>query len=353
MAKELIQKADAILKELQSSGTKGSKSCKKGKACGAGCVKPDFSCVLPLPAKLNPQITAVAKDLYSNKSYNWAEMVTAVVAANPEVKTKKELIEALKDNKIQVTHPDRYIENLNLRSDKMVEEYITNTREKLAPVLGKVERVYILGATKQDAFPEVVKVNSHIPADQKKQLKADIIAITSKGPVGISVKSSPGDRTTNFSLEKMTGEDGKKLRVARKAYIDSLKKKGMSEREIRDDFAKKEGNSYTRAFEKFVDNHKKQIIDQWIQGVGVEQVKYPLYQFDGKNLKDQQKLGRYLRANEDKIELKVQPRTGKGTSVYYEVFVAGKKEYQWEFRKWETGSTNLETRVRTNIAKPR
>ena len=348
MAKELVQKAHAILKELQGSG---SKNCKKGKPCGASCVQSGKYCVLPLSPRLNPEITAVAKGLYNNKSYNWAEMVTAVVIANPNVKTKADLIKAIKSEKIQVTHPDKYVENLKLRSDAQVEEYINNAREKFAPLLGDVKRVYILGATKQDSFPEVVAANAHIPADQKKQLKADILVMTDKGPVGISVKSSPGDRTTNFSIEKMTGEDGKKLREVRKKFIQSLEAKGLTQREIRDSFASREGNAYTRAFEKFVESHKNQIVDQWIQGVGVEQVRYPLYQFDGVNLKDQHQLGRYLRSNEDKITIRSQPRSGKGTSVYYEVFVDGKKEYQWEFRKWETSTTTMETRSRTREAK--
>ena len=190
---------------------------------------------------------------------------------------------------------------------------------------------------------------SYTKGSIKKENKADVIFYNDKGqPIGVSIKSSIHDRTTNFSLEKMTGEQGAELRKFRNDYLKELREKGLNESQIRDDFANKEMSPYMSHLNNFILTNKPKIIDEWIKGVGVENVKYPIYQFDGKNLKDQQVLGRYLRANRDNIDIRLQPRSGKGTSLYYEVFVNGKKEYQWEFRKVMSSTTSLETRVRTN-----
>ena len=206
-----------------------------------------------------------------------------------------------------------------------------------------VSKVYVLGANTQKGV--IAELNKGL---DKKENKADIIFYNDKGqPIGVSVKATQRDRTTNFSLEKMTGEQGAELRKFRKDYLKELRGKGLNESQIRDDFANKKMSPYMSHLNNFILTNKSKIIDEWIKGVGVENVKYPIYQFDGKNLKDQQELGRYLRANQDKIDIKLQPRTGGGTSLYYEVFVNRKKEYQWEFRKVMTSTTSLETRVRT------
>lgn len=326
------------------------KRCQVGKSCGATCItRPDF-CQIELPPPISKSLPLVREVInYNNKSYNWAELVSAVLIVDPTVNNKEDVIKAVKNDKIAVAKPDKYIENLKIRDNAIVEKYIENAKQKLLPVVnGEVKKVYILGATKQEGFPEVAALNAGL---DKKQNKADVIVMTDKGPIGISVKSASGDRTTNFSLEKMTGEYGLQLRQTRKEYIQSLRDKGLTANQIRDDFAKKEGSPYTKLLEKFIDTHKSSIINEWIKGVGAENVHYPIHQFDGTNVKDQQELGKYLRANKDKIEIKLQPRTGRGTSLYYEVFVDGKKEFQWEFRKTQESTTTLETRVRTKEVK--
>jgi len=270
--------------------------------------------------------------------------VSAVVIADPTVKTKADVVNAVRNNKkIIIDYPERYIENLKMRSSKLVEDYISSAKEKFAPLTKDgVSKVYVLGANAQKN--SIAELNKGLA---KKENKADIIFYNTKGqPIGISVKSSQGDRTTNFSIEKMTGQAGVELRKFRNNYLKELREIGLNEDQIRNDFAKKQMSPYMSHLNNFILTNKPKIIDEWIKGVGVENVKYPIYQFDGKNLKDQQELGRYLRSNQDKIDIKLQPRTGRGTSLYYEVFVNGKKEYQWEVRKVMEGSTTLETRVR-------
>jgi len=322
------------------------KRCSLGKSCGATCIERRDACLLELPQSTHEPLskTATLIQNFNNKSYNFAELVSAVVIADPTVKTKADVVNAVRNNKkIIIDYPERYIENLKMRSSKLVEDYISSAKEKFAPLTKDgVSKVYVLGANAQKN--SIAELNKGLA---KKENKADIIFYNTKGqPIGISVKSSQGDRTTNFSIEKMTGQAGVELRKFRNNYLKELREIGLNEDQIRNDFAKKQMSPYMSHLNNFILTNKPKIIDEWIKGVGVENVKYPIYQFDGKNLKDQQELGRYLRSNQDKIDIKLQPRTGRGTSLYYEVFVNGKKEYQWEVRKVMEGSTTLETRVR-------
>ena len=322
------------------------KRCSLGKSCGATCIERADACLLELPQSVQEPLskTATLVQNFNNKSYNFAELVSAVVIADPTVKTKADVVKAVQNNKkIIIDYPERYIENLKMRSSKLVEDYISSAKEKFAPLTKDgVSKVYVLGANAQKN--SIAELNKGLA---KKENKADIIFYNNKGqPIGLSVKSAQGDRTTNFSVEKMTGEAGVELRKFRNNYIKELREIGLNADQIRDDFAKKQMSPYMSHLNNFILTNKPKIVDEWIKGVGVENVKYPIYQFDGKNLKDQQELGRYLRANQDKIEIKLQPRTGRGTSLYYEVFVNGKKEYQWEVRKVMEGTTTLETRVR-------
>jgi len=300
---------------------------------------------MPQPTQKPLIKTATLMENFNNKSYNFTELVSAVVIADPTVKTKEDVISAVKNNeKIIIEHPERYIKDLDIRSPKLVEDYIESAKEKFAPLTKDgVSKVYVLGANTQKGL--IAELNKGL---DKKEKKADIIFYNDKGqPIGVSVKASQRDRTTNFSLEKMTGEQGAELRKFRKDYLKNLRESGLSEVEIRDDFAKKQMSPYMSHLNNFILTNKQKIINEWIKGMGAENVKYPVYQFDGKNLKDQQELGRYFRASQDNIDIRLQPRSGKGTSLYYEVFVNGEKEYQWEFRKVMGSSTTLETRVRT------
>jgi len=345
MTKELVQKAHDILRELQSSGSGGRKGCKLGKPCKATCISRDDKCRVSFPGPLSNSLSKAAQKigLYNNKSYNWAELVTAVVILNPSVSSREDIIKEIKNKNLMVSYPEKYVENLNLRSDKDINNYISSAKKYLPSIAkGSVSRVYVLGATAQGAFPEVEKLNKGLSAKEK---KSDVIVITDKGPVGISVKSNPNDRLTNYSLEGMTGENGKKLREERKSFMKSLTQKGLTPQEVRDTFAKKDPPPFVKNLYKFIEDNKSQIITEWIKGMSAGKSPYPVYQFDGVKLKDMGDLGRELTEKKDRITILAQPRTGKGTSIYYEVFIDGEKRFQWEFRKVASGAT-METRVR-------
>jgi hypothetical protein len=77
--------------------------------------------------------------------------VSAVVIADPTVKTKADVVNAVRNNKkIIIDYPERYIENLKMRSSKLVEDYISSAKEKFAPLTKDgVSKVYVLGANTQ------------------------------------------------------------------------------------------------------------------------------------------------------------------------------------------------------------
>jgi hypothetical protein len=330
-----------LLEELQ----KESKRCTKGKSCGASCVNPQKYCVVSAPKKISQSLSRV-RDKIRTVNYNWTECAVAAVLSGEKIETKKDLEEAIK--RMNVSDKELWISNLyggstgqNPWKDKEFKEYISNLKESLAPFAGRVEKVVVAGSTRN--LPEVKELDKSL---NKKQIKSDVIAwVKGEGPVGISVKDSPGAPLTNFAIEGGKGSSLQTLRrkLLENAGFDKNWRKRVANEEEKKEMRKKmnslfydEKGPYWQGVRKHVEDNEKEILKELIKGMTAEGVPFPVYEVNGKAMKNLDSLNKVLNDPKNDVRLKVIPNPAKNPSpsaaLHLGLFINGEKQYDGKIR---------------------
>ena len=329
-----------FLEELQ----KQSKKCTRGKSCGASCVNSGKKCEVDLPKGSSKSLSKV-RDNIRTVNYNWTECAVAAVLSGKEIKTKEDLEKAILG--MNVGNKDLWISNLyggstgkNASSEKEFREYISNLEESLSPFRGRVEKVIVAGSTRGQ--PEVKELDKGL---NKKQIKSDVIAwVKGEGPIGISVKDGPGAPLTNFAIEGGRDSDLKKLRFAllEEAGFNKNWRKGITEEEKKE--RRKEMNRflydpnspYWVALKRHIKDNEKEILRELVKGLTAEGVPFPVYEVNGKAIKNLGDLNKILTNPNNDVRLQVIPNPAKKPSpsaaIHLGLFVNGEKQYDGKVR---------------------
>ena len=280
--------------------------------------------------------------------YNGMELIVSLLIFYKYINNYDKLIEKIEDiSKNPTKYPNIIFNDFNVdfknykndiyKKPKLVKNYITNfmkirTHEKFQK---KIKSIYICG--KNNKHKKINELNKGL---DKKDAKGDIyIDYVDKEIIGISVKQSVDATKSNYSVQKILGNDlDKKLTKVKKGY---LKKNGfLSFKKIEREqinklfYPENKKNTYWITLKKEIKNNNKKIIGKLIELLYSLNVKYEMYEFDGKNFK---KLNEPIDLSTVKFE-EHQPyystkygEERKAAKLFYRLSV-GEKKYRVEIR---------------------
>lgn len=295
-------------------------------------------------------------------NYNWTETAIAGVLSGYKINSKEDLVAAIKN--MQIENGDKYISNLlfgskgnNPSSEKQFTTYIQNSQKLWAPWLAtnSVDKVSVPGSTRQS--PSIQEIDKGL---NKRQIKSDVVVWIKGSPVGISVKSGPGDPLTNFAIEGGRNSSLKEIRLQMLKDAgfskDWAKGKTAAEKsEIRQEINKlfyDKKSPYWEGVKSYVKANEKFILKDLIDGMTARGVSYPIYETDGKNLKTLDSVYEKLTNPKSKVELRVVESTAKnprGSALLpVGIFVDGKQEYGGSIR-WKGNVFTPPNLMITNI----
>ena len=313
MAKELVQKAHAILKELQGSG---SKSCKKGKSCKSTCISKGIACRVKLPRSLSSQVNKAA-DQVKTLNYQWSEAAVAAVLMGRTIRSKKDLVDYLKGSTL--ANADKYASNLtdgtkgdgkSVKDEDFV-KYIKHLETSLAPFIGRVSRVSIAGSTRDT--PSIQELDKGL---NKKQVKADVMFWAGGRPHGVSVKAMDGATLVNYTVGSYDrkGTDLQRLRT------EALTNAGVprnwrtlagSDKELKKTFRDRanavfanKSHPYWKALKEQVIQDKQNFLRTLIEGYTGTGVGYPLFEVSDKRIKNLGKVREQLLDPSVKLDIR-------------------------------------------------
>jgi hypothetical protein len=350
MAKELIQRANAILEELRSSGSKGRKNCRVGKACKATCINKGVACRVNFPRPLSSQIGKVA-DQVKTLNYQWSEAAVAAVLMGKKIKSKEDLVDYLKNSTL--ANADKYASNLvqgtkgdgKSIEEKKFMEYINHLEKSFSPFIGKVSRVSLAGSTRDT--PSIRDLDEGL---NKKQIKADVMFWIGGRPNGISVKAMDQATLVNYTV----GEYDKKGSNLRTLRADALEEAGVpknwrvlaggdagAKKSFRDKanavFSDK-SHPYWKELKKQITENETSFVKTLIEGYTGTGVRYPLYEVSDRRMKNLKEVREKLLDPSVKLGVRFYERglklkkDSKAASMPFMVTANGKDVFQGDIR---------------------
>lgn len=277
-------------------------------------------------------------------NYNWTEAAVAAVLTGRKIYTREDLKTAIEE--MMFENYELYISNLmygssgrNPADDKCVEEYLSNIKVLLDPLIEKTTEVSVPGSTRR--CPNIKKLDEGL---NKKQIKFDVIAWTYSEPIGFSVKKDRAAPLTNYAIEG--GRNSHLLQIRMKMLEEAGFKKGWQngvspeeKKEIRGKMNQlfyDKNSIYWTEMETYIRANEQEILKTLIEGMTARGVHFPMYEIDGKNLTNLDVT--YLRLTDPKnrVELKVIDNPcknpGPSAALHVGLFVNGEKEYDGKVR---------------------
>ena len=247
---------------------------------------------------------------------------------------------------------NNYMKDLNTRTNKNVDSYLTNARNKFENKIGKkVKKIYIEG--KKLKTTKLIELNKDTDLTE---VKADAyVELEDNSIIGVSIKQDNKCTKSNFSVEKMISEIiqdktmSKALSDARQTVIRNagleedakkLKIKSTSSEEkevirgkLNNLFRPSNQNIYWENLREEIRKNNQEIANRIVRNLFPRNLGYELYEFDGSD---------FDRLDYDKeltITFKEYERYGKTKSgqertaakLFYQLKVEGKK-YRVEIR---------------------
>lgn len=271
--------------------------------------------------------------------HNFTELIFAIAFHDKSVETYEQII----DHPFSHQYP-KYLADLKLRSKRVVEKYLTSTREMISEQnFPPVSRVEITGKNPdQCENPEVIELNKGLSHKEK---KSDVMVKFENGEwVGFSIKATSTAPLTGYSVEEIFSDKRKELKAARHQIVKDAGLPHLSRdyrqayfaagrsKEFRDMYNSLfySENPYWVMLGSEIENNKSTIIREWSKGM-FPQTPYCLFQFDGEKL-FRMDGGRDL-STFDLIRTKNPRRDRKGSAkIFYLVTINGSEEWRWEIR---------------------
>lgn len=222
-----------------------------------------------------------------NVDYQWSEYIVYIVCKNKDYKTVQEIISDFDE-----TVPKGYLKDLQQANPQKVMNYYNRFNDAFKKLELNVSEVYLLGKN-QSKYPEIKKLHVNLV---NIKLKADIIIKTITDTfIGFSVKSTPKDTLTNYSVYKML--DQEKVKLLKQIQENIIQKHGLSTdrevyRENREQYNRLFGNSrtidndYHKSLNNLILDNSEDILRQWYKNLFGD-LPYRLYTFDGTTLTDE------------------------------------------------------------------
>ena len=160
---------------------------------------------------------------------------------------------------------DKYLIDINLRSNKIIKEYIDNIDiNHFSLEFTKI----ILSGKSYKEYPELIKLNTDINTGKLydgKITKSDVYLIYINNYIGISVKDSNGATLTNYSIEKIFNElkiknslKGNRINILKGWFGDDYKYTKFQREEANKLFYDK-NNEYFKNIIKLIENNEQLI----------------------------------------------------------------------------------------------
>lgn len=227
--------------------------------------------------------------------YNGMELLVSLLLGFKEVNSVTSVMNLL-DNPTRLTSRVRLNSSLELveytkdlkSKSKLIEGYLETFRKETSGQKWNVSQVFLTG--KKNRIDEIEDLNSNVP-EAKRNAKADVYFKTTAGKyIGISVKQSRIATKSNASVEKLLGEEGKRLRDIRRDWgkkIGFLEKPKEDEKET---FRKKfnplfydRNNIYWSKLRESLKKNPK-LSQELGEMLFSQYLPYPMFEFDGTGL---------------------------------------------------------------------
>ena len=299
-----------------------------------------------------PPWSIIRPDSLKRKStdYNGMELLVSILLGFKGVNSVTSVIDLL-DNPSRLSSRVRlnsseelgeYTKDLKSKS-KLIEGYLETFRKEMSGQKWEVSQVFLTGKTNR--IEEIEELNREVP-DAKRNAKADVYFKTTDGMyVGISVKESRQATKSNASVEKLLGEEGKRLRDIR---VEWGKKIGFLEKpkeEEKEAFRKKfnplfydRNNLYWSQLRQSLSKNPT-LSQELSEMLFSYHLPYSMFEFDGTGLhslnadkdndKETTRLVEYEPYYHYGDELTGKPR--QAAKLFYQLSV-GKKNYKVEIR---------------------
>jgi len=231
--------------------------------------------------------------------YNGMELVLPILILNKDIDNYDKLSEIINDISV---HPNNYpniifndfnVDFKNYEKDirnkkQIVNDYITYFRNISSHErLQNIKCIYICG--KKNKHQKIDELNKGL---DKKDTKADIYIEYLDGIIaGISVKQSVDATKSNYSVQKMLGNNelDKTLTEVKKKYLNENGfvsfKKIERDKINRLFYPQNKENAYWIRIREEIKNNNQKIVEKLIELLYSLNVKYEMYEFDGHQLK--------------------------------------------------------------------
>ena len=299
---------------------------------------------MEFPKKSSEALNEVRKRI-KTVNYNWTEAAVAAVLTGREITTKKDLKNAIEEMGFE--NSDLYISNLmtgssgtNPSSDREFKEYLSGIKTHLEHLMKQTDRVSVPGSTRQS--PSIQQIDEGL---NKKQIKADVVAWIDGKPHGISVKDGPGAPLTNYAIEGGKDSNLRQIRMnlLKEAGFEKDWRKKVTSEEEKKEVRKKmnqllydKDSEYWVEMKKEIQKNEKTILKDLVEGMTARGVPYPMYETDGTQLKNLDRVYSRLTDPANKVELKVidnpAKNPGPSAALHLGLFVNGEKEYDGKVR---------------------
>jgi hypothetical protein len=273
------------------------------------------------------RIISISNVERKNVDYNFAELLVAVCLKCDNIGNRDDIINNVET--IKCLKKDEYIKDINCRSEKQINNYISFINKEKKK-FGKIKTVYLLGKN-TNCFPEITELNQNL---SQIQCKSDImLKLVNNNWVGISVKSQKDSFLTNYSIQKILS-NGKELEKVKREFLKSkgyLEFKKEDRKKINSLFYPGKENIYWDSLYKSIEIEKEKVICSIKEGLCSSNTPYKVYEVDGGNVIDLDKLQEELYSK--KIELiKKEYTNKKAAKMWYDILVDGIKKYSIEIR---------------------
>ena len=278
-----------------------------------------------------------------NCDFQWSEFVIYIILYNrtykktpDEIKNKKDIIDFYNNNNNDIDKQnkncDKFIENINLEKEKVINKYIENFNKTIIYLnLNDIKNVYFTGKSINSLKEKNIVLYNVLSSIPEKDRKADIfIEFINCEFTGISIKRSKKCQFTNWSIDSIMSNvsdlnDQQILYNIRKEVLNNLceyeKRKKLTSKKKRQ-FTKhlmkeydSNMNNYKETLNDFILNkYNKLFIETIINGISqANNLPYNLITFDGEKLFNNSDIKNYL--NNSNILL-VRDYINFNTSIY-------------------------------------
>jgi len=273
------------------------------------------------------RIISISNTNRKNVDYNFAELLVAVCLKCDNIGNRDDIINNVKT--IKCLKKDEYIKDINFRSEKQINNYISFINKEKKN-FGEIKEVYLLGKN-TNCFPEITKLNKNL---SQIHCKSDImLKLVNNSWIGISVKSQKDSFLTNYSIQKILS-NGKELEKVKREFLKSkgyLEFKKEDRKKINSLFYPGKENIYWDSLYNSIEIEKEKVISLIKEGLCSSNTPYKVFEVDGENVIDLDKLQEKLYSKKIELVKKEYPNK-KAAKMWYDILVDGIKKYSIEIR---------------------